>query len=703
MILREKKWIFPEVNKNDDENSVLERLLRRRGFLKNKNPSLPDDCLKWHDPFLFPDMEKACERIEESFRENQSIVIYGDYDTDGISAASLLYLFFAECHLSCRFVIPERIQDGYGISQRYVEEFKSEKNILFISVDCGIRDINEVKMLCEAGVDVIVTDHHETGDELPAAIAILDAKREDSHYPFSQLCGAGVALKLAQALCSRGVIAKEKDWEKYIDLAGIGTVADVVPLRDENRLIVKLALAKMNQELRLGIKALLKASGRVNDLIVSSTIGYTLAPRINAAGRMGSALRSVELLISKDEISAEKIANELTQENLNRQEIERQIFQQVVKKLESADEMNVYENTAPIVVWDKNWHPGVIGIVASKLVDRYDRSVIIMTKHKDLQIYKGSARSCGKDNILNAILHAKEYAEEYGGHQKAAGVSVKEENLEKFAEKIREYVSPHDVSDPLGIMIDLTIKASEMTVDVCKEISQLEPFGEENSEPIFCLKNCKVLSVITRGNGQHLSLKLSCFENEKEYVIDSIYFRGGHLEKLYKEGSVVDILFSMSISIWKEKEKLSIIINDIRFSKTGFMLFDKPEVLEELFKNKLPLEQMRPLLKSEEYELSISKEDIKKVYIYLDKNFSEQILSCDYKILSFFINHTNDSNLTPFSLARILDIFNEASLIKIYSKDSKSVCFHLLSVSKKVKLTKTPTFNRMIMEGGVVT
>ena len=704
MILREKKWVLPEETIQSADASVLERLLYRRGYTNEGHTSLPDDHLKWHDPFLFPDMLKACDRIEESIRNNQTIVIYGDYDADGISAASLIYLFFKECNVPCRFVIPERIQDGYGISSRYVEECKTEKNILLLTVDCGISNTDEIKTLKDAGIDVIVTDHHEVNGDLPDAVAVLDAKRKDSEYPFSQLCGAGAALKLAQALCQRGISGNEKLWEKYIDLAAIGTIADIVPLRDENRMIVKQALNKMKKELRPGIKALLHASGKADTAIVSSTIGFTLAPRINAAGRMGSASRSVELLIAEDELTAGKIAAELVQENTKRQEIEQEILKQVIEKLEHVSGSNVYENSGPIVVWDKNWHPGVIGIVASKLVDRYDRSVIILSAQEEPGMYKGSARACGDDHILEAILYAKEYTEKCGGHQKAAGLSVREDNIENFAGKIREYASIANTPPVPEIQIDLNMQASEVTIDMYKEIMQLEPFGEENPEPVYYLEKCTVLSVCTRGNGQHLSLKINCgTEDGADYIFDTIFFRGGHLEKLYIAGSLIDIVFSLSISTWKEKEQLSIVISEIRFAKTGQILMDKPEVLEELFKNNLPLKQMQPLLKTKDQNLSISKEDIKKVYIYFNGQLRDQIVYCDYKLLATIANHTCGSTLTPFSIARILDVFEEALLIKIYNKDAKSVCFRLLSVDKKVKLTDTSTYNRMLTEGGVVT
>ena len=709
MILIEKKWNMPETASRDVKSLPLtSRLLVSRGIteMEAMRDFLSDKHNGWHDPMLFPDMERACVRISAAITGGETILVYGDYDADGITATALLILFLRKTGADCSYLIPDRMSEGYGMSGALFSRIIEKKPSLVITVDCGVADFDEVASLNRAGIDVIITDHHEVKPELPAALAVLNAKRADSLYPFSQLSGVGVALKLVQALCTRlAPLTKPEDWRAYLDLAALGTIADVVPILDENRMLVKEGMAVLTQMKRIGVRALYDIAHQNDQKLSATSVSFMLIPRINASGRMGDASRAVELLMTADEETAVTLAGILSQENTRRQEIELAIFDEAVALLENPKEGDpvVHTHTGPILVCGKNWHPGVIGIVASRLTARYNRPAIVFTEVSGQEGFlKGSARACEGYNILEAIEFAQEFTQQFGGHPKAAGITVAADMFAQFSKSLEEYdlQRSEEPCEP-SIGIDASLTAEDFTLETCREIAGLAPFGEGNREPKFLVRNCIIRQASGCSNGKHLKIQFLLPGPEGEGTIcDGICFGMGHLEELYQPGITVDVVFGLTISVWKNRESLSMQVADMHFSKTGALLYDTPEVFEKLYENHLPLKQLAVLSKTAVEKLLPEKDDFKKTYQFLRTRCADEITLCDLGLMARFVSANYGISLHGFALGRILDVFVEAGLIRLYSRRGQRVCFTLLFVDGKVKLENTPTYQRLFAGGG---
>jgi len=709
LILIEKKWNLSRPALQDGERLPLtHRLLLSRGIVdaEARKAFLSADYNGWHDPALFPDMERACVRVAQALAQNEKILVYGDYDADGITSTALLMLFLKKIGADCSYLIPDRLSEGYGMSEALFSRIVERKPSLVITVDCGVANIDEVAALSRIGIDVIITDHHEVKPTLPAAYAILNAKRTDSLYPFSQLSGAGVALKLVQALCSRlAHLCGPEDWRAYLDLAALGTIADVVPILDENRMLVKEGMLLLSQMKRAGVRALFDVSHQNDQKITTTSVSFLLIPRINASGRMGDASRAVELLMTGDEETAVMLAATLSLENTRRQEIELTIYEEAVALLEKPQdgETTVHARTGPILVCGKDWHPGVIGIVASRLVSRYNRPAIVFTEISGQPgTLKGSARACEGYNILEAILFAQEYTEQFGGHPKAAGITVSVKKFPQFAKSLEDY-ELQNKADPYesSIEVDACLTSEEFSLDTCREIDGLAPFGEGNREPRFLMQNLKIVQTSGCSNGKHLKMKFALSSpSGEERLVNGIFFGMGYLEELYRQGTVVDVVFGLSISIWKNRESLSMQVIDMHFPKTGKLLDDSTEVLEKLYENNLPLRQLAVLSKTPFEKILPGKDDFKKVYQFLRTRCADEITLCDLGLMARFVSANYGIVLHGFALARVLDVFAEAGLVQLYSRRGQRVCFTLLFVDGKVKLENTPTYQKLFAEGG---
>lgn len=709
MILIEKKWNLPlPFSKEDEGLPLAQKLLFSRGITdgEERRAFLSDNRTGWHDPALFPDMERACLRVSRAIAQKEKILVYGDYDADGITSTALLVLFLKKIGADCSYIIPDRLSEGYGMSEALFSRILGKKPSLVITVDCGVANIDEVASLNRSGIDVIITDHHEVKPVLPAACAVLNAKRADSLYPFSQLSGVGVALKLVQALCAElAPLTRLEDWRAYLDLAALGTIADVVPILDENRLLVKEGMILLTQMKRAGVRALYAVSHQNDQKMTTTSVSFLLIPRINAAGRMGDASRAVELLMTDDEEEAERLAETLSQENTRRQEIELAIFDEAVALLENPEEGTpvVHAQTGPILVCGKDWHPGVIGIVASRLVSRYNRPAIVFTEASGQPgTLKGSARACEGYNILEAILFAQEFTEQFGGHPKAAGISVSVKQFAQFAKCLEDY-ELQNTDEPYepSVEVDAYLAAGDLTLETCREIAELAPFGEGNREPRFLARNCRIMQTTGCSKGKHLKLRFSIPGPEGEdRIFDGIAFGMGHLEELFSQGSVVDVVFGLVISVWKSRESLSMHVVDMHFPKSGRLLYDTPDVLEKLYENHLPIKQLAVLSKVGLEKLLPEKEDFKKIYQFLRTRCTDGMTLCDLRLMSLFVSANYAISLHGFALGRVLDVFAEAGLIRIYSRRGQRVCFTLLFVEGKVKLENTPTYLRLFAEGG---
>ncbi|MCR4435414.1 MAG: single-stranded-DNA-specific exonuclease RecJ [Clostridiales bacterium] len=561
-----KIWIYhnsPEIKMGDlavkaGIHPLIAKIFQNRGIgdidyiKKYLYPSLDE----LHDPFLLKDMDKAVDRIINAVNGGESIVIYGDYDVDGITATSILYHFLTRLKAKVEYYIPDRMDEGYGLSMSGMDRILEANASLIITVDCGITAVEEVKYIKSKNVDVIITDHHRCKEELPDALAVVNPTRPDCEYPFKGLAGVGVAYKLLDALCIKmglGDLCRE-----YLDLVAIGTVADIVPLVDENRIIAKFGIPVIENSGNLGLRVLMESCGLDNKPVTSYTIGFMLAPRINAAGRVGDARRAVELFNTRDREKALDLALELNDENRYRQDMEGDIFQQALSFIDSNIDL---DREKVIVVAGEGWHAGVIGIVASRITERYYRPCILITNEEGMG--KGSGRSIQGFNIFDALEHCEDLLEKYGGHELAAGLSLKIENVPEFRKRINAYadavLTEYELTPKLKI--DAVIGREDVNVETVEAIEALAPFGPGNPAPLFLYNNLKASDIRTVGEGKkHLKLKLW----EDEFHIDAIGFNMGEAAGSFKCGDALDVVCTMEINTWNLVERVQLNIKDLR-------------------------------------------------------------------------------------------------------------------------------------------
>lgn len=556
-----KKWEFYEVDdKKIDEISekyniskLLARVLVNRGITDDEdiniflNPTRND----FHDPYLMPDMKKAVDRIETAIKEKQKIIIYGDYDVDGITSITVLKRFLEERGIQVDYYVPNRLQEGYGLNKEAITKIAEDGHKLMITVDCGISGIEEIEYSNSLGIETIITDHHEPLDELPNAIAIIDAKRKDNQYPFRGLAGVGVVFKLIQAIGIR-LNLEEKEYLKYLDIVCVGTISDIVPLVDENRVIASLGLKLIQVTRNVGLKSLLKAIGYKN--INSMAVSFGIAPRINACGRMGFQGEALKLFLTDNIVQAEVITEKLNSYNIERQAKERVIFDEAIESLQKMDMNKI--NT--IVLAGTGWHHGVIGIVASKLTEKFFKPTILLALEDD--IAKGSGRSIPGFDLHSALCASSKYLEKYGGHEMAVGLSLKKENLDSFKEIFEKIAKENNIKDILPVIyVDSEITAMDMNKETVEQLNKLEPFGEANKTPIFLYKSLKIDSIRALSEGRHLKMTLK----DNSAIINAIGFNMGNLVDEYLIGDKVDIIGTLEINSYNGIETIQINLKDI--------------------------------------------------------------------------------------------------------------------------------------------
>ena len=509
------------------------------------------------DPYTLPDMEKAVERVNQALENGERITVFGDYDCDGVTSTALLYSYLSSRGANVDFYIPDRSGEGYGMNLGAIDQLKSRGTNVIITVDNGISAIEEIAYAKTLGIDVVVTDHHRVGDVLPDAVAVVDPHREDSLCEFSDWAGVGVAFKFVSALDeSEGY----ELLEQYGDIIALGTVADIVSLKGENRIIVRSGIAFMNAALedgtlRLGLKALLDASGSTGTLD-SSSVAYRIAPRVNAAGRMGSAERALKLLLTADVNEAKEIAEEVSNANAQRQATETEITASAIEYIENAPEI---KHKRVIVVDGDDWHQGVIGIVASRLVEKYGKPCIVISKNGD--VAKGSGRSIDGFSLYDALSYCSDVLVQYGGHVLAAGLTVDSDKIDAFREKINEYAVNSEAAVPT-LKIDCKLNPSSINVDMLSSLQILEPYGAENPQPLFGLYNMEITAIQPVGAGKHLRITVK----RKSSIVTVIMFSVTLEEFPYKVGDTVDLAVKLSENEFQGKVQVSIQAKAIKLS-----------------------------------------------------------------------------------------------------------------------------------------
>ena len=556
-----KKWKYKELDEEKIDEIVkkfnvpelLATVLVNRGIVDDEeirvflNPTRSD----FHDPYLMPDMEIAVERIIKAIDNQEKVIIYGDYDVDGITSITVLKKFLKTCGLEADYYIPNRLSEGYGLNRAAIDYIKEKEYTLIITVDCGISGIEEIEYANSLGIETIVTDHHEPMEVLPPAVAIVDLKRKDNDtYPFKSLAGCGVVFKLTQALGMRLGI-DEKEYLKYLDIVCVGTISDIVPLVDENRVIAKLGLKLVEVTRNPGLKALLNASGY--KVVNSNTISFGIAPRINACGRMGYEEEALKLFLTENLVQASEITERLNKYNRDRQEIEKNIYDEAIKMMEKED-----SNAQSIVLGSNNWHHGVIGIVSSKITEMYFKpSILICFEGED---GKGSGRSIPGFDLHEALAETAKYLEKYGGHEMAVGLSLKKNNFNRFKESFEKYVEEKDITGIVPIIeIDKQISLKDIDSNIVKQLDLLEPFGEANRRPVFVYKNLKIDSIRALSDGKHLKMTLK----DGNTIVNAIGFNMGQLSKEYMIGDRIDVVGTLEINAYNGREMVQINVKDI--------------------------------------------------------------------------------------------------------------------------------------------
>ena len=489
------------------------------------------------DPMLLTDMDKACARILEAIDKEQTIVVYGDYDVDGVTATALLYQHLKGMGASVKCMLPSREGDGYGLSKNAIQSIHDKGCQLIVTVDNGISALEEAEFAASLGVDLIVTDHHLPHDALPKAVAVVDPRRADDHSPFKGLCGAGVAFKLCAALDG---CPPEEMLDYCGDLAAVGTVADVMPLTGENRTLVKAGLKLLQQTDRPGISALLEEVGLEGKPITAENVSYAIAPRINAAGRMDNAVTALQLVLCEDEERAEELAHKLNEINVARQETEQEIVKAAQKQLDA--EPAILEDRV-ILIWGRDWHPGVIGIVASRLVEKTGRPVIVVSVDEHGE-GKGSGRSVQGYNLHECIASCEDILLRFGGHAMAAGLSVREENLPELRRRLNEWAARECAvlfTPPLEC--DLSIHLDRITVESVRRLEQLAPYGAENPTPVFVLEKAVIDGIFSVSEGKHCRLRL----RQGNASIYAVWFGMPPEQLPYTMGDVVDAAVNLSV------------------------------------------------------------------------------------------------------------------------------------------------------------
>ncbi len=512
-----------------------------------------------HDPFLMKDMNRAVDRISTAISRNEKILIYGDYDVDGTTSVALVYAFLRERHHNLLYYIPDRYHEGYGLSIKGIDYAGTENCRLIIALDCGIKSVDKVKYASSKGIDIIICDHHLPGDVIPDATAVLDPKQPGCDYPYKELSGCGVGFKLIQALCKVQNIPFEKIIP-YLDLVAVSIASDIVPMNGENRVMTYFGLKQLNESPRLGFQKLIEKS-KIRMPLTIEDIVFRIGPRINAAGRMESGNKAVELLVSQNPSEALIICDAIDHSNDDRRIKDTEITAEA-RRMVSDDNMMV--NTRTTVLFQKGWHKGVIGIVASRLIETYYRPTVILTESKD-GFATGSARSVPGYDLYQAIESCSDLLESFGGHMFAAGLTLKQENLPQFRERFEKFVSATIKEEHLFpyINVDEEIPIEDVGPELFKNIDLFQPFGPENLAPVFVSRRVKTLSCQPVGNnGMHLKLS---FVRQNAEPVGAIAFGQADMMEIFREcGGVVDIAYSVEMNEFLGKSSVQLNIKDIK-------------------------------------------------------------------------------------------------------------------------------------------
>lgn len=611
-----KVWSVAKVNKERAiamANSLeipplLAMMLDIRGITKEENViNFLQENKEFSDPFLMKDMDKAVERITTAVENGEKICVYGDYDADGVTSTSLLYSYLRDSlGADVMFYIPTRTGEGYGMNKGAVDKIHSLGVTLIITVDNGISAREEIDYANSLGIDTVITDHHMPSGAIPKAVAVVNAHQQDDKSPFKDFSGVGVAFKLVMAI--EGEYADvDSLLENFSDIATLGTIGDIVPLVGENRTLVKNGLRHIQNSDRIGINAMKQESGIAEKEINSSNVAFTLVPRINAGGRLGSSEKSVNLLLTEDEDEAVTIADKLGMDNRERQSIEKEILASIDEEVRRTPNI---VNDKILVFAGKGWHQGVVGIAASRIKDIYDKPTIIIGIDDD-GVARGSGRSVEGFSLCDAVFACSEHLTHYGGHPMAVGISLEKEKINDFRKAINAYCK--DIKMPYNILhIDCKLNPNQLDLSILDCLSYIEPCGASNPSPIFGLYNMAIIATKEIGNGKHMRITLS--RGQGQVPVYAVYFNHNFQSCSYRNGDIVDVAVSLDRNIYNGQENLSVIIKDIKYSQSNNEeLIDSERIFDKFAKR-------YKLTKNEVMSILPTRNDFAYVYRFLKQN-----------------------------------------------------------------------------------
>ena len=611
-----KVWSVAKVNKERaiamasklEIPPLLAMMLDIRGITKEEDViNFLQENKDFSDPFLMKDMDKAVERITTAVENGEKICIYGDYDADGVTSTSLLYSYLRDSlGADVMFYIPTRTGEGYGMNKSAVDKIHSQGITLIITVDNGISAREEIDYANTLGIDTVITDHHMPSGAIPKAVAVVNAHQKDDKSPFKDFSGVGVAFKLVMAI--EGEYADvDSLLENFSDIATLGTIGDIVPLVGENRTLVKNGLRHIQNSDRIGINAMKQESGIAEKEINSSNVAFTLVPRINAGGRLGSSEKSVNLLLTEDEDEAVTIADKLGMDNRERQSIEKEILASIDEEVRRTPNI---VNDKILVFAGKGWHQGVVGIVASRIKEIYDKPTIIIGIDDD-GVARGSGRSVEGFSLCDAVFACSEHLTHFGGHPMAVGISLEKEKINDFRKAINAYCK--DIKMPYNILhIDCKLNPNQLDLSILDCLSYIEPCGASNPSPIFGLYNMTVIATKEMGNGKHMRITLS--RGQGQVPVYAVYFNHNFQSCSYRNGDIVDVAVSLDRNIYNGQENLSVIIKDIKYSQSNNEeLIDSERIFDKFAKR-------YKLTKNEVMSILPTRNDFAYVYRFLKQN-----------------------------------------------------------------------------------
>ena len=715
---KEKRWIIKsdtsdaamasvaQIARDLGINPVIARLLYNRGYHDSKSAKefiyMESEMLS--NPFEMMDMEKGIARLKKAVDTREKITVYGDYDVDGVTAVCTLYLYLKSIGAVVEYYIPNRSGEGYGVSCSAIDAIKAGGSTLIITVDTGITAIDEVAYANSIGVDFIITDHHECHTELPPACAAINPHRLDCPYPFKELAGVGVVFKFICAYEERylthdRIKATAEIFYKYADLVAIGTIADVMPVKGENRIIIKCGLGMIENTARTGLLALIEAATRKSDAptpekkkkstkITSGFIGYTLAPRINAAGRIKSATIAVELFLADDYNKALAIAEELCAANKERQAEENNIMKEAYEKIEALN----LENSPVIVLDADHWHHGVIGIVASRITEKYGRPTILVSFDGNMgqtqapeDAGKGSGRSVKGMNLVDALSYCSDHLIKYGGHELAAGLSVSRAELDNFRKKINEYATKNLNEEDMipTFEADTEVAFEDITLALSEGLRILEPYGVANPVPTFVLRNVTVAEISGVSGGKHTRLTLS----DGKYNLSAMCFSSSPDSLEICPGDEADLLFNVDVNEWLGRKSVQIIVRDIKFSRGHIQSEERERARFE------EIRQGAPILKGE--DVVPSREDFASVYRLFLTSQRAGVNKLTHRDVCARISKLTGTELGYIKLKLMIMIFKELNLVSIQETEPEVYEFNIRFTTAKTDLEKSNLLRKL--------